>query len=116
MAGGTRGHLDLKPLREFVGNSKPLPQTELPTLRDILAAGILEKESLSHSQEISKKEFSLRLARQILSVYHKANSDLKPGLTLVREDSIAKRLERRWADAVQLANRRGSKMAMKREQ
>ena len=58
----------------------------------------------------------LRLTRQILSVYHKANSQLKPGVTLVTEDSIARRVEKRWAEAVQLANNRGSQMVRKKEQ
>ena len=44
MASGTRGNQDLKNLRNFVGPGNPLPIADLPSLRDVLAAGIYLKE------------------------------------------------------------------------
>ena len=44
MASGTRGQQDLNNLKELVGPSKPFPQADLPSLREILAAGMHIKE------------------------------------------------------------------------
>ena len=85
MSKKTRGRLDLKPLRELVGPSNPLPENELATLRDVLAAGMFLKESLNHVKEMSSNQFAMNLTDQVLAVYHKANSQFKPGTILITQ-------------------------------
>ena len=54
MAQKTRGHQDLNTLRVVIGASKQLPQTYIPSLRDILAAGLYIKEtSITHAKKIN---------------------------------------------------------------
>ena len=66
----TRGRQELNGLRELVGSSKPLPQTDLPSLRDLLRAGIYIKER-DPGHEVS--DIGLELADLLVAVYTKAN-------------------------------------------
>ena len=106
MSKKTRGQLDLKPLRELVGASKPLPQYDFGTLRDVLAAGIFLKESLSNVQDMSQQQLSLNLTEQLLAVYHKANSLFKPGDILITHRAIAQKIDNAWTKAILIVNKR----------
>ena len=70
MASGTRGQQDLNNLKELVGPSKPFPQADLPSLRDILAAGMHIKEvSLTSTKQHSIRDLCIVLTDLLISVY-----------------------------------------------
>ena len=106
MSKKTRGQMDLKPLRELLGPSKPLPANELATLRDVLTAGIFLKESLDHVKEMSPLQFRMNLTEQILEVYHKANSQFKPGTVLITQNAICQKVQNVWKKSCLMANKR----------
>ena len=97
MAHKTRGHQDLNTLRVVIGASKQLPQTDLPSLRDILAAGLYIKEtSITHAKKINIFDLSVTLADQVISVYSKASFEFQPGKNMLPIKSIRKKIERDW--------------------
>ena len=115
MSRKTRGKLKLNLLRDIIGPSKPMTETELPTLRDVLAAGILQKESCSNVSQVDMLQFTRTLTKQILAVYHKANSQFKPGLILITEKSIVNKVERKWTEVISLVNRKVKSTVKKKE-
>ena len=106
MSKKTRGRLDLKPLRELVGPSNPLPENELATLRDVLAAGMFLKESLNHVKEMSSNQFAMNLTDQVLAVYHKANSQFKPGTILITQRAISEKIQNAWKKAMSMVQKK----------
>ena len=61
MVSGTRGREDLKWKRHLLGlTSKPWTQTDLPCLRDLLSAGLLEKERIE-GEYTTKDSISLTI-------------------------------------------------------
>ena len=92
MAHKTRGHQDLNTLRVVIGASKQLPQTDLPSLRDILAAGLYIKEtSITHAKKINIFDLSVTLADQVISVHSKASFEFQPGNNMLPIKSIRKK-------------------------
>ena len=117
MAGrATRGNQDLNNLRELVGSSSPLPQTDLPSLRDLLRAGIYLKEvSLTGPKQISNYDLSKELTDLLISVYRKANIQFEPGQNLQSNKAIREKIEKVWKDAVFVANNTGKGLKQKKE-
>ena len=96
MAHKTRGHQDLNTLRVVIGASKQLPQTDLPSLRDILAAGLYIKEtSITHAKKINIFDLSVTFADQVISVYSKASFEFQPGKNMLPIKSIRKKNRKR---------------------
>ena len=115
MASGTRGSLDLQPLRSLVGNSKPLPKTNLPTLRDVLQCGIFFKESSSvHSRHYSISTLSKDLADEIVSVYKRANDKFDPGINMLSVKSLFQKIDRDWKKAVDITKNKGRNIKEKK--
>ena len=110
MAKGTRGQQDLKKLMDLVGPSKPLSQSDLPSLRDIIAAGIdIKERSEKISKQISNHDLSLDLTDLLIAVYQKANIQFLPGVNMSAKKSITNKIERDWARAIEIVGRKGVK-------
>ena len=99
----TRGHQELRGLRELVGSSKPLPQTDLPSLRDLFRAGIHIKEmDLSNQKTIH--DISQELTDLLLEVYTKANIQFVPGQNIYPRKTITNKIMKDWKTAGEVAN------------
>ena len=95
MATGTRGQQDLKNLKTLVGPSKSFPHSDLPSLRDILAAGMHIKEvSLASTKQHSIRDLCMELTDLLISLYSKANKQFLPGKNMMNRDTIINKVER----------------------
>ena len=104
MAGGTRGQQDLSKMRELIGPSCKLTETELPTLRDILADLMYEKEMTSSAVHLTtNRSLSKTLAEKIVVIY---------GANLIGVESLAKKIVKEWSEAVDITNNQGKKLRM----
>ena len=116
MAGGTRGQQDLLKLTELVGSSSQLSSNELPTLRDILQAGLYEKEkSPLEGNFLPNCDLSKSLAEKVVMVYNKANTQFIPGVNMIEEGSIAKKIERERMEARDIIGSRGKNLKKRKE-
>ena len=110
MAKGTRGQQDLNKLMELVGPSKPLSQLDLPSLRDILAAGLdIKEKSEKISKKINNHDLSVELTDLLLAVYQKANIQFLPGGNMSAKMSINNKIKRDWVRAVEIVGRKSVK-------
>jgi hypothetical protein len=118
MAGrsSTRGTQDLNSLRDLVGTSNPLPQTDLPSLRDLLRAGIYIKEINSTSpKQHSISDLSQELADLLISVYSKANIQFVPGQNMFPRKTIIAKIQRDWKAAIDVVNNKVKGAKQKKE-
>ena len=116
MAKGTRGQQDLNNLRLLVGPSKPLPSTDLPSLRDILSAGIhLKETSLAAAKQYSVHDLSVELTDLLLSVYNKANAQFVPGQNMFTKKVITAKISRDWKAAMDIVNNKVKGIRQKKE-
>ena len=116
IAGGTIGQQDLLRLTELVGSSSPISTMEFPTLRDILQAGNQEKEESAIAGNLLKKNnLSQGLAEKVVMIYKKANTQFMPGVNMIEEGSIAKKIEREWKEANDIISNRGKNLNKRKE-
>ena len=88
MATGTRGQQDLQNLKTLVGPSKSFPNADLPSLRDILAAGMHIKEvSMASTKQHSIRDLCKELTDLLISLYSKANKEFLPGKNMMNRDT-----------------------------
>ena len=116
MASGTRGNLDLNKLRDFVGPGKTLPPADLPSLRDVLAAGIYLKETaVSKAKQKDIKSLSHELTDLVMSIYAKASKEFIPGVNMIGRESLVVKIERDWRKALDIVNNKGKGIKQKKE-
>ena len=116
MATGTRGQQDLKNLKTLVGPSKSFPHSDLPSLRDILAAGMHIKEvSLASTKQHSIRDLCMELTDLLISLYSKANKEFLPGKNMMNRDTIINKVERDWRRALDIVNNKGKSVKQKKE-
>lgn len=116
MAAATRGNQELNNLRDLVGSGHPLPQTDLPSLRDILRACIYLKEmSLSNAKQQDIRSLSKEMTGQVISVYSKASRFFMPGVNMIKETSIVTKIEKDWKKAVDIVNNKGKNLKDRKE-
>ena len=110
----TRGHQDLNGLRELVGSSKPLPQTDLPSLRDLLRAGIYIKErDPGRGHDVS--DLGIELADLLVAVYTKANIQFVPGQNLYPTKTIKNKIIKEWNSASSVGSGKSKGFKSKKE-
>ena len=111
----TRWHQDLNSLRELVGSSQPLPQTDLPSLRDLIRAGIYIKEmSLTNPKQISVYDLSQELTDLLISIYSKANIQFFPGQNMYPRKTIINKITKEWKTVIDVVNNKGKGERLRR--
>ena len=100
-------------LIDIIGPSRPLPESNLPTLRDILASILLKKENSVKGRYEDTKAMIDDLLKDIKKVYSNAHPKFVFGLVLIPETSVKRKILTEWNSLGTLSKSHNSKKVTK---